>query len=286
MAALPRGARGRASARARLRGPALGRRHSPRLRRRARRPRRAGCRSSSSRRRGRSCSSAGPAGRAASRVPHDLAPSLVRERHDDTLSPSCWSGRWLRPSARGSARSRRRQPALRGAVLSDAGRARPARGGAGEPARHHRGAPGRVSRRRETAAAGRRCRRQGLLARRARGDRRRSRAATPTSFCSASCAGSSFSARATRRSPATPSTRSATSCFATSPTTRSRVRRKAERHRRAAEWIDSLGASGRPCRAAGSPLPRRARLRPRGWGRRPTSSTVRGRRSKPPGYER
>ena len=50
-------------------------------------------------------------------------------------------------------------------------RARPARGYAGEPARHHRGAPGCVSGCRETAAAGRRGCRQSLLGRRARGDR-------------------------------------------------------------------------------------------------------------------
>ena len=60
-------------------------------------------------------------------------------------------------------------------------------------------------------------------------------------FAGAGRAGSSFSGRAAPRSQATPSTRSATSCFATSPTARSRAQDRAERHRRAAEWIDSLG---------------------------------------------
>ena len=69
LAALLRGARRAAPDRPRVRGPALGRRRPPRLRRRSRRPCRRGCRCSSSAARGRSCSCGGRAGAAARRTP-------------------------------------------------------------------------------------------------------------------------------------------------------------------------------------------------------------------------
>src|SRR4029450_5124658 len=132
----------RASSRARLRGPALGGQRFARLRRRAPRSRQRRAAS------GRGNSATGAArtparlgGREAERA-HDLATAFVRERDDTTGRCDARAAGGLGRGARGAARAHRRQPALRGAVLSHAGRARPARGAAGGPAGEHWGAAG------------------------------------------------------------------------------------------------------------------------------------------------
>ena len=124
LAPLRRGARGAAAARARLRGPALGRRRAARLRRRARRlgQRRAAPRRL--RQRGRSCSSGGRAGEAASgtrrrsrsrRSSDDDTARLLAALLDRACSPAD-SSRRCSP--------RRRQPAVRRGVRAHARRAR------------------------------------------------------------------------------------------------------------------------------------------------------------------
>ena len=99
LAALPRGTRRARPARARLRGSPLGRRRPARLRRLPRRLGGRASRSSSSARRGPSCSSAGPAGVEESANAHtvSLAPRLTDEE-TARLLPRCSSGPSSRPS--------------------------------------------------------------------------------------------------------------------------------------------------------------------------------------------
>ena len=247
LAALLRGARRAAAARARLRGSALGRRQPARLRRL---PRRLGDGLAASRHRdgaARSCSSAGPAGAEASRTPppsrsHRSPRRRRRASSRSLLERDRHAGR--EPGA--ASRARGRQPALRRGVRAHGRRARSRSDGRGAASRdrpgHRRRAARRALGRGEDAHPGRGRDRQGLLERRARRDERAPAldgggAAARGSSERSSCGGSG-APRWRRR----PSTRSATSSSATSPMDRSRAAARAEKHRRAAEWIETLGA--------------------------------------------
>ena len=96
------------------------------------------------------------------------------------------------------------------------------------------------------------------------------------SSCTRSSARSSCGASGARRSRARPSTPSATCWSATSPTAQIPRAGRAEKHRRAAEWIEALGRPRGPRRAARPPLFERARVRARG---RPGRGAARGTRA-------
>ena len=112
---------------ARLRGHAVGRREPARLRRVPARLVAELTRSSWSRSRGRSCSSAGRPGAPANAASRRSTSSRSRSRPWRSCSPvSC---RACRPGARPHPRSCRGHPALRGRDRADAARPRPARPG-------------------------------------------------------------------------------------------------------------------------------------------------------------
>ena len=253
----------RAPARARLRGPALGGRRPARLRRP---PRRLGQRRAAARRRaprGPSCSSGGPAGAAASAnaTTISLAPlsetETARARRDAARAAGAPGGAQAALLARAGGNPLYAEEYVRMRRRSAGASRRAAR----RPSRaSSRRASTRSPRDEKDAAAGRGRPRQGLLGRRARGDRRARAAATVDERCTRSSGRSSCGASAARRSPARPSTRSATCSSATSPTGRSRARARADKHRAAADG-SSRSAAPRTRRAARAPLPGGARVR-------------------------
>ena len=113
----------RAAARARVRGPALGGRRAPRLRRPPGRLGRAVSRSSSSHGAAGAVRAAAGLGRRQARTRHDLALSALARRDRAARSRRCSSGRCFAAETQPSARARRRQPALRRGVRAHARRA-------------------------------------------------------------------------------------------------------------------------------------------------------------------
>ena len=250
----------RAAARPRLRGPALGRRRPARLRRPARRLGRAACRCSSS------CTARpellerrpGWGGGKRERA-DDLALAARRRRHgtaarrllDEPLLPAREQQALLARAggnplyaeefARMLARARRRRRRAARDRAGDHRRAARLAPAGGEGAAPGRGRPREVF---WPARCARRRRRREERAARARSARSSSAASA-----AASVAGET---RVRVRAPARPRRR---------VRRRSRGPARAEKHVRAARWIESLGRRRGPRRAARAPLPRGARAR-------------------------
>ena len=225
LAAVPRSAGRPAPARARLRGPALGRRRPARLRRSARglgaRVAGAGALHGAAR----AARAQAGLGRGQGERDHDLAAAARGQRDGEALLVAARPGGAAGRDAVRSAGACGRQPALRRAVRADArraGRRRRAaatRDGAGD----HRRAAGRA-----LGARRSRCCRTHRWSARCSGSERWGRSAASSAAqaetaLSASSARSWCSGRGARPSRARPSTRSATCSCETSPTARSRA---------------------------------------------------------------
>ena len=218
LAALPRGARRAQPARARLRGPPLGRRRAARLRRL---PRRLGDRRAAARRLHGAAGAARAAaglGRRQAQRDDGLALAALRRGHGRLVAGPAGAGRAAGRGAGGAARACGRQPALRGGVRAHASRAR--LGGRPAAARDRAGDDRRPARRPSGGGEGARSRTRPWSARssgrRARGDRRRVAGTSSRSGCTRSSARSSCAASGARRSPARRST----------PSARARARRR------------------------------------------------------------
>ena len=173
LAALPRGTRRAAAARARDRGPPLGGRCAARLRRRP--PGLGGAGAAAGRRYSPARALREPpgVGRRTAQLDDGRALASLRRGDREAHRRTARTFRAACGDAGSAPRARRRKSALHGAVRADAGGARRRgdrragdRSGADLGAARHAGAPSEVAR------AGRRRRRQGLLDRRPRGDGR------------------------------------------------------------------------------------------------------------------